>query len=108
MAHYLFIESRDPFDSNAVAEHYAWAGALAGAGHAVTLFLVQNGVMPARRCEMSAAVGELARGGVEILADEFSLRERGMARDSLIEGVRAAPLSVVVDHLAEGRKCLWH
>ena len=46
--------------------------------------------------------------GVEVLADEFSLRERGIAAGKLTEGVRAAPLAMVVDQLAEGRKAIWH
>jgi predicted peroxiredoxin len=49
-----------------------------------------------------------AEAGVEVLADEFSLRERGIAAGKLAEGVRSAPLSIVIDQLAEGRKALWH
>jgi predicted peroxiredoxin len=45
---------------------------------------------------------------VEVLADEFSLRERGIAVDRLAQGIKAAPLSTVIDHLAEGRKTIWH
>ena len=48
MAKYLLIESRDPFDSNDVANYYNLASGLAAAGNDVTLFLVQNGVFPAR------------------------------------------------------------
>jgi intracellular sulfur oxidation DsrE/DsrF family protein len=50
----------------------------------------------------------LARAGVEVLADEFSLRERGIRSDHLATGVKMAPLDVVVDRLEEGRKALWH
>ena len=42
MAKYLLIESRDPFESNEVANTYQVASGLAGAGDEVTLFLVQN------------------------------------------------------------------
>ena len=45
---------------------------------------------------------------VRVLADDFSLRERGIAADSLAEGVKAAPLDTVIDHLEAGSKCLWH
>ena len=55
----------------------------------------------------SDALSEVAAAGVEILADDFSLRERGIAADALVDGVLAAPLEVVVDQLAEGRKALW-
>ena len=49
MAKYLLIESRDPFDSNDVANFHELATGLIREGNEVTLFLVQNGVLPARR-----------------------------------------------------------
>jgi predicted peroxiredoxin len=107
MAKYLLIESRDPFDSNDVAHHFGIASGLAKEGNTVTLFLVQNGVLPARKSTQSEALSKLARAGVEVLADEFALRERGIPADALAEGVRAAKLDVVVDQLGEGRKALF-
>jgi hypothetical protein len=63
-------------------------------------------VLPARPSAHSAALSALARSGVTVLADDFSLRERGIAQ--LVEGVAAAPIDVVVDDLAAGHKTLWH
>ena len=108
MAKYLLIESRDPFDSNDVANFYDLATGLVREGNEVSLFLVQNGVLPARRSSRSAALAEVAGTGVEVLADEFSLRERGITSDGLESGVKPAPLDIVIDQLAEGRKALWH
>ena len=108
MAKYLLIESRDPFENNIVARQYDLAVNLVKEGNDVTLFLVQNGVLPARRSDHSALLTNAARGGVEVLADEFSLRERGIAAGKLAEGVRAAPLGVVIAQLVEGRKVIWH
>ncbi|MFQ5786017.1 MAG: sulfur reduction protein DsrE [Alphaproteobacteria bacterium] len=108
MADYLLIESRDPFESNDVANFYDLAEGLVREGNAVTLFLVQNGVTAARPGARSAALSSVAGAGVEVLADEFSLRERGIRADGLASGVNAAPLDVVIDQLAEGRKALWH
>ncbi len=108
MARYLLIESRDPFESNDVAYYYDLATDLARHGNEVTLFLVQNGVLPARPGVHSDLLAKVARSGAEILADEFSLRERAIPADALIPGVKASPLDVVVDQLAEGRKALWH
>jgi predicted peroxiredoxin len=107
MAKYLLIESRDPFEVNDVLYYYDLAAALAQEGD-VTLFLVQNGVLPARRSAQSRRLTGLAQAGVRVLADEFSLRERGIRADRLAEGVAPAPLDVVIDQLAEGRKALWH
>ena len=108
MTKYLLIESRDPFETNDVAYFYDLALGLAGEGNEVTLFLVQNGVLPARPSARSAALTDVAGAGVEVLADEFSLRERGIVPDRLAAGVNAAPLDIVIDQLAEGRKALWH
>jgi hypothetical protein len=108
MAKFLLIESRDPFESADVLDACRLATELAGAGHEVALFLVQNGVLPARPSAHSDVLTRTARAGVRVLADAFSLRERGIGGDRLAAGVEAAPLDVVVDHLAEGCKVLWH
>lgn len=108
MPHYLLIESRDPFESNDAAYFYDLAGSLADKGNTVTLFLVQNGVLPARPSRLPGAFKRLADSRVRVLADDFSLRERGIPVDGLAPGVRSASLDVVVDGLAEGAKVLWH
>lgn len=107
MAKYLLIESRDPFESNEVSRDYELATRLAGEGNEVTLFLVQNGVLPARRGARRHGLREVVASGVEVLSDEFSLRERAISKDALVEGVKPASLDVVVDQLAEGRKAIW-
>ena len=50
----------------------------------------------------------VADAGVQVLADDFSLRERGIVAQRLVSGVKPSPLDVVIDQLAEGRKVLWH
>jgi sulfur transfer complex TusBCD TusB component (DsrH family) len=107
MAQYLLIESRDPFESNDVPYYYDLAWGLVAAGNQVTLFLAQNGVLSARPSSThSATLIALARSGLTVLADDFSLQERGITK--LAEGVTAASIDVVVDHLAAGHKTLWH
>lgn len=108
MTKYLLIESRSPYESGDVAPYLGLAGELAGRGNEVTLYLVQNGVMAARAGARDAGLAGLAEAGVEVLADDFSLAERGIPDDGLAAGVAAAPLEVVVDQLAEGRKAIWH
>ncbi len=108
MDRYLFIESLDPFESNDVARMHEVVRGLARADNRVTLFLVQNGVLAARPRPGAEALTALAEEGVEILADEFSLRERGIRGERLVGGVRPAALDVVIDQLVEGRKALWH
>ena len=106
MNNYLLIESRDPFESNDVGYYYDLSKGLVEDGNEVTVFLVQNGVFAARPSAHSAALTALCQSGVKVLADDFSLRERGISK--LAEGVLAAPIDVIVDHLAAGHKTLWH
>jgi len=108
MKKYTLIASRDTFESKE-AEHYLdLAAELKRAGNDVTLFLVQNGVLAARQSSASARLSKLAEAGVAVLADSFSLRERGIVSGRLAVGVRSAELETVVDHMAEGRKVLWN
>ncbi len=105
---YLLIESRDPFDSKDVSFSYELAKRLKAEGDEVTLFLVQNGVLAARPSHAAEALKSVADAGVQVLADEFSLRERGIAAGRVISGVKPSPLDIVIDQLADGRKVLWH
>jgi len=106
MAHYMLIESRDPFESNDVGYYYELTRSLVDAGNEVTLFLVQNGVLAVRPSARSEALSALSKGGVQVLADDFSLKQRGIAK--LVDGVKVSPIDVVIDHLAAGHKTLWH
>jgi predicted peroxiredoxin len=108
MPRYLLIESRDPFDSNDTGFCRDLARQLAAANNEVTLFLIQNGVLPARQGARSGDLGSLAGAGVRVLADAFSLKERGIDEKRLAAGVAAAPLDVVLDALAEGGRVIWH
>ena len=74
----------------------------------MTFFLLQNGVLAARRNADSALVEELHAAGVELLADQFSLRERGIVGERLAAKIGAAELDVVLDQLADGCTTLWH
>jgi predicted peroxiredoxin len=108
MSRYLLIESRDPFDSNDTHFCCDLAQQLAAANNEVTLFLVQNGVLPARSGARSGDLAKLTDAGVSVLADRFSLKERGIDEKRLAPGIAAAPLDVVLDALAEGAQVIWH
>lgn len=108
MTRYLFIESRDPYESRDCARFWSLAAELRKAGNEVTLFLVQNGVLACRPGERTPALADALKAGVDVVADDFSLRERGISAAELRHGFRPAPLDLVIDQLAEGRKALWH
>lgn len=106
MDQYTFVASRDPVGGDRAVHDLAID--LAGAGNGVSVFLVENGALLARRTACEDLRGALSQAGVQILADELALAERGIAGEALADEVEAASLEVLVDHLAEGRKVVWH
>jgi len=110
MPSYLFIESRDPFETRDVEEGYRLLSELAAKNTPVTLFLVQNGVLVARqgaRAEQFAALAANPR--VTVMADTFALQERGIPPTALMPGVQAADLDTLVDLLmVDDQKAIWH
>jgi hypothetical protein len=109
MTGYVLIESRDPFESRDVRFVEETATALAERGHKVTLFLVQNGVLASRRNAHDTYLARLAQAGVILLADEFSLGERGIQLAELQPGVQPSSIETLVDALVqENTKAIWH
>lgn len=108
MNDYMLISSRDPFECGDTQNFYRMAIELKEKGRDVTLFLVQNGVLSARETADNPALRCAVNAGVRVLADEFSLRERALDNDALVEGIKAAPLERVIDALAAGAKTFWH
>jgi hypothetical protein len=108
MAAYLLIESRDPFACGDVTHTYELAMQLRAAGHEVALFLVQNGVLPVRAGCRRTGLDKFTGTGIEVLADDFSLRERGIGASALVSGIRPASIDFVVERMAAGWKSLWH
>jgi predicted peroxiredoxin len=107
MAKYLLIESRDPQEASAVAEYADLAKDLRAQGNEVTLFLIQNGVFAARKGFAGSRVGGLA--GVHVLADDFSLRQRGIEPGEVAAEVKIGGMSQLVDALVEPDvRAMWH
>ena len=108
MAKYLIIESRDPFDS-ADSEYFAeLVQGIAKRGNETTIFFIQNGVLPARKgSKYNRVIADLVKGKVKVMADRFSLNERGIRQ--LADGVETADTDRLVDMLLEpGTKAIWH
>ena len=108
MNDYLIIESRDASESPDVQFTTDLAADLARQGKRVTILLVQNGVMPARKGARAKEILTAGDAGVRLLADRFSLRERGIASDELQDGISPSPLEAVIDSLAAGHNVIWH
>jgi intracellular sulfur oxidation DsrE/DsrF family protein len=109
MINYLFIESRDPFESRDVRFVVEAATGLKRGDNEVMVFLVQNGVLAARRNCRGSHVAALAKAGVKLLADDFSLRERGIDAAELAGGVQLSTIDALVDALAaDNTRAIWH
>ena len=109
MINYIFVESRDPFESRDIRFVEETATALKQRGHSVTVFLVQNGVLGARKNGRDSYLGRLAGAGVTLLADDFSLCERGIQSSELHAGIQQSDIEALVEMLVqENAKAIWH
>ena len=110
MATYLLVESRDPYQHADAGAFFQIATDLAKEGNSVTVYLVQNGVLTARKgAARSPAAALASTPNVTVLADDFSLRERAIGADRLEGGVSAISIDQFVDLLAQpGTKAIWH
>ena len=109
MSKYLLIESRDPFESRDTAFLEQTATDLRQRGHEVVVFLVQNGVLAVRQNSQGSYLSRLASANVTLLADNFSLQERGIKPVELQAGIELSGIEELVDALTqENTKAIWH
>lgn len=105
MGQYFLIESKSPFESTEVMHDYQLASDLAKSGHEVTLFLVENGVLATRSTVIPPELANLS--SVKVLADRFSLEERGIDSSEVNYGIQVSTISSVTDAMGQGQKTLW-
>jgi sulfur relay protein TusB/DsrH len=108
MGKYLLIESRDPFDSSDSESFTQLVQGIAERGNETVLFLVQNGVIPARKgSKYSDRISQLLKNKIKVLADNFAVKERAIGK--LVEGVETVSMDQFVKLLMEpGTKAVWH
>ena len=107
MSPYMFVESRDPFESRSFAMRCELAASLAREGAAVTVFLVENAVFAARDRAPIAELAMLKKSGATVMADALALRERGIDAHDISIHVQSTGLDALVARLADGAKALW-
>ena len=109
MSEYFFIATKDPVNSADTPRLFEQAASLARGGAAVAVYLVQNGVLGARALP-DPAIRSAHQSGVQILADEFSMRERGIAPDEVQAFVEPIGMDAWVRRLlaAGTPKVIWH
>ena len=109
MPNYIFIESRDPFDSPDTSFLADTATSLKRRGNDVTVFLVQNAVLATRKQARKSQLPRLIESGIAVLADDFSLRERGIQSDECQSAIKTASIDQLVDLIVqENTKAVWH
>ncbi len=109
MSNYVFVESRDPFDSPDTSFVAETAASLKKRGNTVTVFLVQNAVLAARKQSRRSQLPQLLESGITVLADDFSLRERGIQSEECQPAVKTASIEQLVDLLVQDNtKAVWH
>lgn len=109
MSNYVLIESRDPFDSTDAAFLSETAVSLKKRGNDVTVFLVQNAVLATRKQARKSHLPQLLESGITVMADDFSLKERGIQPDECRTNVRIAPIEQLIDLIVrENTKAVWH
>lgn len=109
MAHYVLVESRSPLDGGEYA--FDLGRQLARLQHNVTIYLIQDAVFAARnRFEAGEKlVAEAKAENLTLLADEVSLRQRGITKARLSEAVRVSNTNELTDLLMEkSDKAIWH
>jgi hypothetical protein len=105
MAEYLLVESRQPRPAG--AGFLQDAAVLAGTGHTVSLWLVQDGVLAATAARTEVAA--LVAAGVRVDADDFSLAQRGLSGADLAAGVQVAPIDATAAALLRPDiRVVWH
>jgi sulfur relay (sulfurtransferase) complex TusBCD TusD component (DsrE family) len=101
MSRYLVVGSRDITEYAGGESLFDLAESLGKNRGDVLLFLVENGVLSARKnSRIARRFPDLQSVGVRILADDVSCRSRGI--DHLPEGIRLSGMDELADAIALG------
>ncbi len=109
MAKYLLIETKGPLEGGQYA--FDLGQQLRGQHHDVTLYLLQDAVFAARKGFKAgeALLTKAQQHKVTLLADDTSLRQRGVVKDRMSDHVKVSTMDELVDLLMEkSDKAIWH
>lgn len=108
MPNYLFVQSQDPYTDRVTDDQFSLMTQLASEGKEVSIFLTQNGVIPAAFQAKCAAFDKLLDHTIKIYADRFSLEQRQIAETDLKRNIESAEIHVVVQAMLAGDKVIWN
>lgn len=111
----LIISSKDPYTFKEAQIALDMADQLADLGAQVTVYLIEDGVLAVRAGQMpkngvsvEQRIKSLRNRGVNVLAEDLSLKARGITDDKAVEGVKVSNLDEFVDILMErSNKVIW-
>ena len=105
---YLLVDSRDLQEYSGSDFILQTAAGLKQKGNEVTLYLIENGVLAARKgAAVSKRLSETAKAGVKVLAEDSSLLTRGVT--ALADGVDKATLDTLADLVVDGcDQVIWY
>ena len=108
MKRYLLVDSRDLQEYSGSDFILQTATGLKQQGNEVTLYLIENGVLAARKgAAASKRLSETAKSGVKVLAEDSSLLTRGVT--ALADGVTSATIDTLADLVLDGSdQVIWY
>jgi sulfur relay protein TusB/DsrH len=109
VSRYLLIETKSPVGGGTYA--FDLGRQLRELRHDVTIYLLQDGVLAARRSFPAGheLIQDAERSGVEVLVDAVSARQRGLVGERVANGVNVTDMGELVDDLMEhADKAIWH
>lgn len=109
MSRYLLIETKSPLEGGEYA--FDLGRQLSAERHDVTVYLLQDAVFAARRRfkKGEALLTEAKQHNLAVLADDVSLRQRGLTGERLAKDVKTSNVNDLVDLLMErSDKAIWH
>ena len=108
MSRYLIVGSRDLMEYKESDFALNVASSLKKKGNEATLFLVENGVLAARKgSDVAAKLTALSKEGVKVLAEDLSLKMRGVKERA--EGVSESNMDALAELVLNGAdKVIWY
>lgn len=108
MANYVLIDSRDLQEYSSGRYFLGLASRLQKLGNKVTIFLVENGALAARKnSDAGQKLGELAGQGVKVYVEDVAARARGVKE--LEAGIELGNLDQLADLVAEREsRVIWY
>ena len=108
MSKFLIVESRDLMEYGESDFALNLARQLKKSGHESTLFLIENGALSARKgSAASTKLTALSKEGVKILAEDLSLKMRGVKEKS--EGISESNMDTLAELILNGTdKVIWY